>query len=121
MKKTIRSVVSTGLLTLSAIGNANIASAATTLNPFEYGWYDSRGASLTDSDNYGVGDEIDTSFIYLEYRNWFAFDLSGISSISSATLRAYNIGSQSGTLNGFVSPDLSETWTLLDVTTNVIR
>ncbi len=57
------------------------------------------------------------SFSNTEYRNWFVFDLSGITdTITSATLRSYN---PPGSTQGYQSSDPTETWSLYDVSTDV--
>ncbi len=91
-----------------------LASAATTtLSEVDRGWYDSTGYHLTGNTNYYVGEgSIYEEPTAGEYRNWFVFDLSGISdTILSATLRLEN--------TSYDSPDSTETYTLFDITTSL--
>lgn len=78
-----------------------------TLNAVDSGWYNG-GIHGSGNDNYFVGE------IGSEYRNFFVFDLSSVGeNILTAELRLYN------PVNGYSSPDATETYDLYDVTTAV--
>lgn len=119
MKKIKLAAIALVLFTSSNVATAvtfsNVTTTAITLNAVDTGWYDSDGFHDSSNRSYAVGG----SSSGIEFRNWFTFDLSNIGAVNSATLRAYNIGSSSARRNGFNSPDLTETWSLFDVTTNI--
>jgi hypothetical protein len=92
---------------------ARPAYAATiTLNATASGFYHSNGTFFA-SGNYAVG-WYPASSPPGELRDYFVFDLSGVSGvITAATLRAQNPAT------GYSSPDPSETWSIFDVSTNL--
>lgn len=102
--------VSSIVLTLSvtAVGAATIQIDAT-----DTGAYQSSGFHNGSNENYITG--IFTS----ENRSFFVFDLAGVSgTITSATLNLFNPGAGPCCL-GYVSPDPTETFALMDVSTPV--
>jgi hypothetical protein len=75
---------------------------------YDSGWYKDYISSSWNNQSYLVGSLRD------QYRNWFVFDLSNVDmTIGSATLRAYN------PIEGYQSPDPTETWSLFDVTSDM--
>ncbi|MBX9580456.1 MAG: S8 family serine peptidase, partial [Gemmataceae bacterium] len=71
------------------------------------GWYRDDGFHDTTNQNYYAGLEFGT-----EYRNWFTFDLSGVTNtITAATLQLSTVG--------YVGSDPSETYTLFAVATPI--
>jgi VCBS repeat-containing protein len=83
----------------------------TTVTAYGQGLYCEHGV-LAPLSNYGVG--WGAYWNSEEHRNFFVFDLTGVSDpVRAATLRVYNPPS------GFESPDPSETWVLYDVTTDI--
>jgi len=106
--RTTVSIASIALVCLTLTGLAPTASAATiTLDATSRGWFTSGGLGIggTAGSNYLAG-EYETQ----EYRNYFTFDLSGVTDlIVSASLRI--------TAGTYRSPDASETFALFDVST----
>jgi hypothetical protein len=111
--------------TLSLIGIVLVllmgaAADATTIviNATDSGWYDDTGSHTQSNENYLVG------WRGAEYRNFFVFDLTAIpvtDTVVSATLRLFNpaISLPAILANGYSSPDLSETYEVVEVTTPV--
>jgi hypothetical protein len=90
-----------------------------TLNSFDAGWYTLSGLHDPENDNYFVGDPTSNSAEPV-FRNFFVFDLGSLSgAYSAAVLRVWNPGLPSGEVDGFGSPDPTETYVLRDVTTNI--
>lgn len=103
-----RVLVVVTLLAASAASRADII----TLSIVDQGFYDSRGSHFASNESHPVGyfDGGPTPQNSAELRNWFLFDLSGVTSqIVSAELRLYN------PINGYDSPDASETYALHNV------
>ena len=100
------------LLTAAAfMGLACTASASliVTLDHDDRGWYRSNGTHSPVNTNYtngGIGNN--------EYRNFFVFDLSGV---SGTILSAYLHLAMPN--NGYRSPDSTETYRVQDVTTSI--
>jgi hypothetical protein len=91
------------------LGHVGGASANTlTLNAIGSGWWDSTGSHTATNPNYIAG-------LYTnEYRDYFVFDLAGISQpITGATLLVFN---PSG---GYSSADPTETYAVFDVSTPI--
>lgn len=86
---------------------------------YDAGWYNETADSQPTQVNYYVGGVLGPDL----HRNWFVFDLSGVNmTVGNATLRAYNRSKdKDGFLSdGYISPDEFETWSLFDVTTDLI-
>jgi hypothetical protein len=84
------------------------------------GWYNPAGRTLSNS-SYNVGDDrgpgCASGFCFNDYRDYFVFDLAGISPpIASGKLALYV---PDATLPGYKSPDPSENFELHDVATPV--
>jgi hypothetical protein len=81
-----------------------------TINAFDRGWYNDEGFHAPVIENYAAGRCVPCSLAASEIRNFFVFDLSGVSGpISSATLRL--------STRGFSSADATEIYTVFDVST----
>lgn len=79
-----------------------------TIDVTDRGWYNDDGNHNPLNLNYLVGESL------VERRNFFAFDLSGITNtISSAQLLLFNPST------GYASPDATETYTVFDVATSI--
>ena len=79
------------------------------LSASDEGWYNSDGIHHSLNKNYAVGDAFG-----LEYRNYFVFDLTGISGqVVSAQLRVPN------PQNGYFSPNAEETYQVRSVGTPI--
>jgi hypothetical protein len=90
-----------------------------TLDSFDEGWYTRSGVHDPMIDNYLVGDPTSNA-AEPEFRNFFVFDLGSLSgTYSAAVLRVWNPGLPFGAVDGFGSPDPTETYVLHDVTTNL--
>ena len=95
------------VLTYSDLTTATLLSGDT-------GWYRDDGYHDPTNLNYAAGQEVIGGPLVAVYHDFFTFDLSGISQpVGTATLRVYNPAT------GYLSPDLSETWALYDVTTPI--
>jgi hypothetical protein len=95
-------------LSVTPVGAATIQIDAT-----DSGAYQSSGFHLSTNENYLTGN------LTLEHRSFFVFDLTGVSgTITSATLNLFNPGVMPCCL-GYVSPDPTETFALVDVSTPV--
>lgn len=95
------------------------AVAQVLISATDRGWYVNNGFHGPDNDNYLVGDP-GNQFDESEYRNWFVFNLSGVTQPAlAAELRLFNPISPPGAANGFESVHGSETYTVFDITTSV--
>ena len=95
------------LLSALICGAASRASAATiVLGAIDQGWYRQNGEHLVANPNYVAGMTGGNQF-----RNFFVFDLAGLTSIQSAALRLNT--------EEYSSADPTETYTLFDVTTPI--
>ena len=82
------------------------------------GWYTDIGSHAARNLNYFIGDKCDASPCMSDTRNFFVFDLSGVTlPISSAKLALFVPGPLP--ILGFESVDPSETYELHDVTTSI--
>jgi hypothetical protein len=97
------------LLCAAAAAAATPADAATVVS-YERGWYESTGVHLVGNDNYFAGRQDETPFD--EKRNFFVFDLSGFSSITSATLEL--LVGPTPPFDSIISIGGTETYTLFD-------
>src|SRR5581483_9123257 len=98
---------------LLALATHNAAAALVQINALDTGFYNQNGAHIPTNQTYIAG-----QFSGVQDRDFFVFDLSGVSGIiTAATLNLYNPGNLGPCCNGYVSPDASETFTLYDVTT----
>ncbi|MBX3436052.1 MAG: PEP-CTERM sorting domain-containing protein [Planctomycetaceae bacterium] len=90
------------------LGAGTTAQAAfITLDAINSGWHQHNGHHEEGRTNYIVGDGGST----LQFRNWFVFDLSGLTdTIIGAELRLFNPD-----IEGFQSNDPTETYTLFEV------
>ena len=97
-------------LVLLWAGSVCLLNAATiVLSASDEGWYNSDGIHHSLNKNYAVGDAFG-----LEYRNYFVFDLTGISGqVVSAQLRVPN------PQNGYFSPNAEETYQVRSVGTPI--
>ena len=85
-------------------------SEAVVISATDSGWYESGGNHLPLNTNYIAG--ACDRCLYDSYRNFFVFDLSGVSgTVTAATLRLFN--------RDYVSPDATEIYTLYDVSTPI--
>jgi hypothetical protein len=96
-------------------GSGRSSSASTiTLDATMRGWYDDTGSAMPPlpNQNYIAGNALSR-----EHRNWFTFDLSGLSdTVVSATLLLDNPNeSNQGPAPGFSSTDPSETYSVFDI------
>ena len=106
-----------GIVVLAGlVGSARSSSASTiTLDATTRGYYEDDGTYISPSSvqNYVAG-----NLGGEEYRNWFQFDLSGVTAtVVAATLLLDNplVSDQGGAAPGFGSADLSETYSVFDV------
>jgi hypothetical protein len=108
MKRSLLSLLSASILACSATA----ASASTTFVGFSNsGFYNSGATSASTNGNFATGWFV--AGITEEIRDWFSFDLSGVTgTITAATLNLQMPAS------GFLSPDPTETLTIFDVTTS---
>jgi large repetitive protein len=92
---------------------ASIASAAIVqLDAIDSGWYKNNGLHGASNKNYIIGDYLATDGRV--YRNYFVFDLSGITlPIGAANLSVYN------PTDGYISADPTETWNLWEVSSSM--
>jgi hypothetical protein len=87
------------------------------LTGVDSGWYSAPGDHNAQNDNYVAGVCCSPT---LEYRNFFVFDLSGVSvPVTGATLVLYNPAESGSYPAGFSSADSSETYSLFDVSTAI--
>ena len=110
----ISAVLVAGLL-LAASTGAQAALIQITAN--DQGHYSDAGTHVTGNVNYIVG-EISTGTVF---RNWFVFNtISTVGmAINNATLRIYNVDSPPSFSPGYLSTDLTETYSLFDVSTDI--
>jgi hypothetical protein len=94
---------------------AGVPARADVINAIDSGSYDPTGAHSAQNDNYIAG-ELSGS----ERRDFIVFDLTTVvAEIVDASLRLYNPIGPPPFLNGYVSPDATETFTMFDVSTPV--
>ncbi len=99
------------LVASAAVAGYATSAQATTIDATDAGWYTSTGTHNEGITNYIVGN---TDLTGLTYRNWFVFDLTGITDpIVAADLKLFNPAS------GYYSSDATETYELFDVTTDI--
>jgi hypothetical protein len=92
---------------LAALLASSITVAQTTVNDTDHGWYNSAGQHFPNNVNYLVGDTLSNG---RDVRNFFVFDMSGVTrTVTSATL-ALTLPS----ITGYNSADASETYELHD-------
>jgi hypothetical protein len=90
-----------------------------TIDAFDSGWYTQSGFHDPENDNYFVGDPTSNAAEPV-FNNFFIFDLGSLSgAYSAAVLRAWNPTLPSAAVDGFGSPDPTETYVLHDVTTSI--
>lgn len=90
-----------------------------TLESFDSGWYTQSGFHDPENENYFVGDPTSDALEPV-FRNFFVFDLGSLSgSYSAALLRIWNPSRPLNPVDGFGSPDPTETFVLHDVTTSI--
>ncbi len=90
--------------------NGSAFAAMITVNAVDQGWYNADGEHFPSIENYAVGICVPCTAAAVEFRNFFIFDLSGVAGpVTSATLRL--------STRNFLSGDLTETYTLFDVST----
>jgi hypothetical protein len=90
--------------------NGSAYAAMITVNALDQGWYNDDGEHFPLIENYAAGICVPCSAAAVVFRNFFIFDLSGVSGpVTSATLRL--------STRNFLSGDLTETYTLFDVST----
>jgi large repetitive protein len=92
--------------------------ATIVIDAFDSGWYDDSGSHTQSNENYLVG------WRGAEYRNFFVFDLSAIpltDTVVSVTLRLFEPAVDLPEIfaDGYDSPDPSETYEVVQVTTPV--
>jgi hypothetical protein len=115
-----------GLLTFSMNALATLSGTPPsggmlTINASDSGWYDVNGLHNESITNYTTGD---CNYVPCagDTRNFFVFDLSSVTTpVTSAILRVYNYGDNSGLLQnqGYMSQDPFETYNLTHVSTDV--
>lgn len=103
---------------LTVLLASSLVSAQTAVINFtDHGWYTESGVHRPSNPNYIVGDDRGSGG-ESDYRNFFVFDLSGVTEpISSAKLAVYVPGGQY--TPGYQSPDPSENYELHDVVTPI--
>lgn len=107
-------VLTVGLGLTALPASAQIVS----LEAIDSGFYSSDGNHSPGSTNYVAGDT--ASAAVNEQRNFFVFDLSGVSgTVAHAALQIYNPGDPPDSGNGFNSPDPYETYSVREVTTDI--
>ena len=100
---------------LLVLGCGSVQAASLTLDALESGWISENAGinyfpNVPTSENYIVGWSLST-----EWRNWFVFDLAGVTDeITSATLKIFN-----PLETGYVSVDASETYELFSYESSV--
>jgi hypothetical protein len=103
------------LCTLPAVASA----IPITLDSLDSGWYTQSGFHDPETENYFVGDPTSNAAEPV-FHNFFVFDLSALSGgYSAALLRVWNPALPLGEVDGFGSPDPTETYLLHDVTTSI--
>jgi hypothetical protein len=111
-----RNAMSILVVTLSLVVTMGVTAARASviqIDAVDSGAYQSSGFHLGSNQNYITGN------FAVENRSFFVFDLTGVSSpITAATLNLFNPGIASCCL-GYVSPDSTETFALMDVSTPV--
>ncbi len=120
MKNTLSKIVKLSSALLVAFTFTSNA-AVITLNATERGWYNENGESngASAGNNYIAGDCAGQlcNGTDSDLRNWFVFDLAGVSNVTAATLRLEVPAS-----DGFGSTnDSDETYSLFDVNTNPVN
>jgi hypothetical protein len=115
-----KSTSTSGLTLLFFLVLAPITSAATVeINYTHRGWYDITGFHNTFNDNYAVGDDrggglCGPTTCFNDYRNFFVFDLSGVTQQISSAKLALNVP-----LAAYESSDSSENYELHDIITPI--
>jgi hypothetical protein len=92
---------------MAASGFSTMATAATLVDSFDNGWYESDGSHDSTNDNVILG-----SYLSGNYRNWFAFSTSGLSEAVTGATLVFRSG------NGSWQGDATETIEVYDVTTS---
>jgi hypothetical protein len=117
MRRQIAQAVLVGLFLLVC----NFSASAATLNvpAIDRGWYDITGSHNPFNDNYAVGDDrgyglCGATTCFNDYRNFFVFDLSGVTQPISSAKLALNVP-----LAAYESSDPSENYELHDVVTPI--
>ena len=93
-----------------AASSLNVNSATYINNAIDQGWYTSSGSSSGGNTSYFIG-EIGADI----YRNWFAFDLSGINLLASESI----ISASLTVVKGGYTGDAQEEWALTSIESNV--
>lgn len=107
------------VVALTTLLGTQAQAAIITLAATDSGWYTNTGQHSTVNQNYLAG-SLTTG--KEEYRNFFVFDLSGVTeTIVGATFRAYNPSAAvPGDLDdGYISPDANETYAMFEVSTDI--
>ena len=87
----------------------NVNSATYINDAIDQGWYTSSGSSSGDNTSYSIGE------LNGEYRNWFAFDLSGINLLAGESIISASLTVVKGGYKG----DAQEEWALTSIESNV--
>ena len=99
------------VLSLTLVGFGSTASAATvTIDDISRGWFNQFGQALAINHGVSNGNYVAGRLSDVEMRNFFLFDLSGV----TGTIVGASLEISAGT---YVSSDASETFSLFDVTT----
>jgi len=105
-------------LTILTLSSLPTSAQLVFLEAVDSGFYSSGGDHSPGVTNYLAGDT--TSAAVAEKRNFFVFDLSGLSgTVAHAALQIYNPGDPPDLGNGYNSPDPYETYSVREVTTDI--
>ncbi len=108
----------TATVLIAILAVASIPAQGTTLEAVDAGFYNQDGNHSPSLTNYSAGKPAASAI--RENRNFYVFDLSGISSpVTSATLTIYCPSDPPDSGDGYKSQDPSETYTLFEVTTDI--
>jgi len=105
----VKPIISSVFACLAA-GSLNVNSATYINNAIDQGWYTSSGSSSGGNTSYIIG-ELNGEI----YRNWFAFDLSGINLLAGESIISASLTVVKGSYFG----DDHEDWALTSIESNV--
>lgn len=105
----VKPIISSVFACLAA-GSLNVNSATYINNAIDQGWYTSSGSSSGGNTSYFIG-ELNGEI----YRNWFAFDLSGINLLAGESIISASLTVVKGSYFG----DDHEDWALTSIESNV--
>lgn len=106
------------VLTLILAATSSATAGEIVLEAVDRGNYSWEGYHSSGNTSYLAGDIAASGFV--EYRNFFVFDLSSVGGqILGATLELYNPSDPPDAGNGYRSPDAFETYSLWEVVTDI--